>query len=142
MMSDTKSINDQLHEFQEFIRHLQLKGNQFSDDYKVYCLIDKLSPSWSAFDGYLHHKKGDLTLIQALKAIRIEVRHRRNSKLMSELKAKINLVEDKLEHKFMNPKGKKFKKPNHLHSSPHATSSYFKPLQSFSFKLKNLWPED
>ena len=43
MMSDNKPVNDQLHEFQDFIRHLQSKGNQFSYDYKVSCLIDTLS---------------------------------------------------------------------------------------------------
>ena len=32
------------------------------------------------------------------------------------MKAKVNLVEDKLKRKFMNPKGKKLKKPNHFHS--------------------------
>src|SRR5436189_4669319 len=46
MITDTKPINEQLHEFQDFIRHLQSKGNQFSEDYKVSCLIDKLPPSW------------------------------------------------------------------------------------------------
>ena len=40
------------------------------------------------------------------------------------MKAKDNFVENKPKHKFMNPKGKKFKKPNH----------------SFSFKLLNLSP--
>ena len=43
MMSDSKPINDQLHEFQDFIRHLQSNGNQFSDDHRVSCLFDKLS---------------------------------------------------------------------------------------------------
>jgi len=72
MMFDNKPIDDQLHEFQDFIRHLQLKGNQFSDDYKVSCLIDKLPSSWSTFAGHLHRKQGDLTLVQALKAICIK----------------------------------------------------------------------
>jgi len=66
--------------------------------------------------------------------IRIEEQHRQNSKIKSELKAKVNLEEDKPKRKFMNPKGKKFKKPNHFHSSPHATYSSFKPSQSSSFK--------
>ena len=41
------------------------------------------------------------------------------------MKAKVNLIEDKLKHKFMNLKGKKFKK-SHYPS--------FKPSHSFSFK--------
>ena len=52
------------------------------------------------------------------------------------MKAKVNLMEDKPKRKFMNPKGKKFKQPNHFHSSPHVSSSSFKPSQSFSFKPK------
>ena len=52
------------------------------------------------------------------------------------MKAKVNLVEDKLKCKFMNPRSKKFKKPNHFHSSPHANSSSFKPFQFSSFKPK------
>src|SRR3954471_6999670 len=84
MMTDSKPLNEQLHELQDFIRHLQSKGNQFSDDYKVSCLIDKLPPSWSNFAGDLRHKQGDLTLVQALKAICIEDHHRLNSKAKSE----------------------------------------------------------
>jgi len=135
-MTNSKPINDQLYEFQDYIRLLQSKGNQFSDDYKVSCLIDKLPPSWSTFAGELHHKQGNLTLVQALKIIRIEDQHRQNSKTKSKMKAKVNLVKDKPKCKFMNPKGKKFKKPNLFHSSPHANSSSFKPSQSSSFKLK------
>ena len=80
-MIDGKLMNDRLHEFQDYIWHLQSKGNQFSDDYKVPYRIDKLSPSWSVFTRDLHHKQGDLILIQALQAIHIEDQHRQNSKI-------------------------------------------------------------
>jgi len=131
LMTDGKPINDQLHEFQNFIRHLQSKENQFSDNYKVSCLIDKLFPSWTTFDGDLRHKQGDLTLIQDLKSIRIEDQHKQNSKIKSKMKAKLNLVKDKPKRKFMNPNDKKFKKLNHFHSSPHANSSSFKLFNLF-----------
>ena len=52
------------------------------------------------------------------------------------MKGELNLVEDKPKRKFMNRKGKKFKKLNLFHSSPHASSSSFKPSQSSSFKPK------
>ena len=53
------------------------------------------------------------------------------------MKAKVNLLEDKPKRKFMNPKGKKFKKPNHFHSSPYTGSfSSFKSSQSSFFKPK------
>jgi len=52
------------------------------------------------------------------------------------MKDKVNLMEDEPKHKFINPKGKKFKKPNHFHSSPYANFIFFKPSQSSSFKPK------
>ena len=52
------------------------------------------------------------------------------------MKAKMNLVEDKPKRKFMTPKGKKFKKPNHIHSSPYVNSSSSKLSQYSSFKPK------
>ena len=82
------------------------------------------------------YKQGGLILIQALKAIRIEDQHSQSFKPKSELKGKVNLVEDKSKRKFMNPKGKKFKTPKHFHSSPRASSSSFKPSQSSFFKPK------
>ncbi|XP_020247372.1 uncharacterized protein LOC109825063 isoform X2 [Asparagus officinalis] len=118
VMVDSKPINDQLHEFQDYIRYLQSKGNTFSEEYKVSSLIDKLPPSWSDFAKDLRHLQGDLTLVQALKGIRIEDQHRQNSKPKNEMKAKVNLVEEKPKN-FRNPnhkpKGKNFKKKNLSH---------------------------
>src|SRR4051812_47836571 len=108
MITETKPINEQLHEFQDFIRHLRLKGNQFSNDYKVSCLIDKLPSSWSSVASDLRHKQGELSLVQALKAIRIDDQYRLNSKPKTEAKAKVNLVENKPKPNSMNPKGKNF----------------------------------
>jgi len=125
MMYDNKPINDQLYEFQDFIRYFQ------SHDYKVFCLIDKLSPSWSVFAGDLH-----FTLVQTLKAIRIEDQYMKNSELKSDLKSKSTWWKISLKRKFMNLKGKKFKKSNHFHSSPHANSSSFKLSHSSFFKPK------
>ena len=95
MMVDNKLINDHIYKFQDYIRHLQLKRNQLSDDHKVSYLIDKLPPSWSNFVEDLHHKQGVLTLTLARKVIRIEDQHRLNSKIKSKMKSKMNLVEDK-----------------------------------------------
>ena len=76
MMTDSELINDQLHEFQNYIRYFQLKRNKFSDDYQVSCLINKLSPFCSTFAGDLCHEQNNLTLIQALKAVHIKDQHR------------------------------------------------------------------
>ena len=142
MMTDSKSINDQLHEFQDYIRHLQSKGNPFFDDYKVSCLIDKLPPSLSTFAGDLCHKQGDLTLIQALKAFRIEDQHRQSSKIKSEMKAKVNLVEDKPKQKFMNPNGKKFKNTQSYSFFSPCKLFFFQTFSIFLLQTQNLWPED
>lgn len=114
-MVDSKPMNDQLHEFQDYVRHLQSKDNNFTEDFKVSNLIDKLPSSWSSFARDLRHQQGDLTLLQALKAIRIEDQHRLNSKPPNEFKAKVNLTENQGQNsnknkKFFKPKGKKFKK--------------------------------
>jgi len=132
MMVDSKPNIDQIHEFQVYIRHLQSKRNQFSNDYKVSYLINKLFPSWSNFAGDLRHKQEDLTLIQAFKAIRIEDQHRLNSKTKNEMKAKMNLVEDKPKRKFKNPKRKKLTKPYQ------SQSSHFKP-KTFSHKSNGIF---
>ena len=94
-MVDSRPLNDQLREFQNFIRHLQFKGNTFTENYKVSNIIDKLPPLWSNFAGNLRYKQGNLTLIEALRKIKAEDKLRHNSELSSELKAKVNLVEEK-----------------------------------------------
>ena len=77
IMIDSKPLNDQLHEFQDFNRHIQSKGNAFNEDYKGSNLIDKLSLiSWLKFAGNLCHNQGNLTLVEALEAIRVEDQHR------------------------------------------------------------------
>ena len=105
-------------------------------------MTDKLPPSWSTFAGDLRHKQGDLTLIQALKAIRIEDQHRQNSKIKSEMKAKVNFVEDKPKRNFMNPKGKMFKKPNHFSFFSPCKLYFFQTFLIFLLQTQNLWPED
>jgi len=45
ILVDSKPLNDQLHKFQDFIWHIQSKGNAFTEDCKVSNLIDKLYPS-------------------------------------------------------------------------------------------------
>jgi hypothetical protein len=65
-MVDDKSIDVQIHEFQDHLRHLEKKGSNFSEGYKVSCVIDKLPPSWSDFAKGLTHKQGTLTLNQVI----------------------------------------------------------------------------
>ncbi|KAK3001404.1 hypothetical protein RJ639_020660 [Escallonia herrerae] len=55
VMVEEEAISDQIQEFQDHLRAVEENGSKFSEDYKVYCLIDKLPPSWSDF------AKGHLT---------------------------------------------------------------------------------
>ncbi|KAL0317559.1 UNVERIFIED_CONTAM: hypothetical protein Sangu_2170200 [Sesamum angustifolium] len=105
-MVDGKSINEQIHEFQDLLRPLEESGSKFIENYKVSCLIDKLPPSWSNFARGLRHQQGVLTLTQAFKSLRIEEQHRMNVK-QDEMKVKVNIVEDKRNYNQKNfkPRG-------------------------------------
>ncbi|KAG8363281.1 hypothetical protein BUALT_Bualt19G0005800 [Buddleja alternifolia] len=110
IMVDEKSINEQIHEFQDLLKPLEEGGSKFSEDYKVSCLIDKLPPSWSNFARGLRHQQGSLTLSQVFKSLRVEEQHRINVK-QEGLKAKANLVEHKRNHNQnrFKPRGNRFK---------------------------------
>ena len=68
IMVDGKLISNQIHEFQELQRGVEKKKKKkkahttFSEDFKVSCLIDKLSPSWSNFAQSVKHKQGEFAL--------------------------------------------------------------------------------
>ncbi|BBH09391.1 hypothetical protein Prudu_021872 [Prunus dulcis] len=49
MMVENKTVSEQIHEYQDFLRKIELKGTKFSEEFKVSCLIDKLPPSWLNF---------------------------------------------------------------------------------------------
>ena len=42
VMVDDKPINDQLHQFQEYLRKLQTNGTSLSEEFKISSLLDKL----------------------------------------------------------------------------------------------------
>ncbi|KAJ6847317.1 uncharacterized protein M6B38_281755 [Iris pallida] len=92
-MVDDKPMNEQIHEFQKYVRHIQAKGTTFSPEHKIACLIDKLPPSWSDIKRDLTHTQGDLTFAEVLKKIRTEEQLRLRSNPKTETKAKVNLVE-------------------------------------------------
>ncbi|KAL6183693.1 hypothetical protein ACLB2K_045104 [Fragaria x ananassa] len=79
-MVETKSVGDQIHEYQELLRGIEKKGTKFSEDFKVSCLIDKLSPSWNEYAKSLRHKQGEFTLRQAMNSLRIEEKQRRRNR--------------------------------------------------------------
>lgn len=48
-MVDDKPLHDQIHEFQDYARHMQIKEYIFNKEYKVACLTDKVTPLWNKF---------------------------------------------------------------------------------------------
>ena len=52
-MVDNKPV---IHEFQELLRKVEMKGTKLSEEFKVSCLIDKLPPSWINYAKSLRHK--------------------------------------------------------------------------------------
>ncbi|KAK3016815.1 hypothetical protein RJ639_007434 [Escallonia herrerae] len=44
VMVEGKAISDQIHEFQDLLRAFEENGSNFSEDYEVFCLIDKFLP--------------------------------------------------------------------------------------------------
>ncbi|KAG8364914.1 hypothetical protein BUALT_Bualt18G0048000 [Buddleja alternifolia] len=133
IMVDEKSINEQIHEFQDLLKPLEEGGSKFSEDYKVSCLIDKLPPSWSNFARGLRHQQGSLTLSQVFKSLRVEEQHRINVK-QEGLKAKANLVEDKRNYNQnrFKPRGNRFKinnknwKKDYRHNNNNNNNNRFK----------------
>ncbi|KAL6212271.1 hypothetical protein ACLB2K_017492 [Fragaria x ananassa] len=91
-MVETKSVGDQIHEYQELLRGIEKKGTKFSEDFKVSCLIDKLPPSWNEYAKSLRHKQGEFTLRQAMNSLRIEEKQRVDQKGKAESTHVVNLV--------------------------------------------------
>ncbi|KAL6180044.1 hypothetical protein ACLB2K_046713 [Fragaria x ananassa] len=91
-MVETKSVGDQIREYQELLRDIEKKGTKFSEDFKVSCLIDKLPPSWNEYAKSLRHKQGEFTLRQAMNSLRIEEKQRVDQKGKAESTPVVNLV--------------------------------------------------
>jgi hypothetical protein len=135
VMVDGKSINEQIHEFLEYLREVEKSGSTFSEDYKVSCLIDKLPPSWNDFSK--RHRQGSLTLTQALNSIRIEDQHRLILKSKTELEVKVNLVEQNKNSKSIGPRKNNFKDKNKFNKG---TSNKYKSHKNAEGKGKSLGP--
>ena len=46
---DNISINDQIHQFQNYINEIHRSGSVLDENYQIFCLIEKLPPFWSKF---------------------------------------------------------------------------------------------
>ena len=118
-MVDKKSMSDQIHEFENIVYDMKLKGIVVPDVMLVSFMISKLPPSWSDFARSLKHKPESFTLDDLLICLRIEDKHRLSQKNLqtSKFQANVHMVEgssksfSKPFNKFGANKNKSFKKP-------------------------------
>ncbi|XP_057428708.1 uncharacterized protein LOC130722098 [Lotus japonicus] len=118
-MVDKKSVSDQIHEFENIVYDMKLKGIVLPDVMLVTFMISKLPPSWSDFARSLKHKPEGFTFDELLICLRIEEKHRLSQKNLqaSNFQAKVHMVEgsSKSSLKSFNRHGpnryKSFKKP-------------------------------
>ncbi|KAI5333799.1 hypothetical protein L3X38_023931 [Prunus dulcis] len=156
MMVENKTVSEQIHEYQDFLRKIELKGTKFSEEFKVSCLIDKLPPSWSNFAKTLRHKQGVLTLTQVLNSLWIEEKHKSSNKPKEE-KTNVNLVESSNNRNRFQSRRKSFKRinrnsqPNHnqfnrnqncQHNRPHNNSNGNRDQPCFVCGRTNHWAKD
>ncbi|BBN67288.1 hypothetical protein Prudu_35S000400, partial [Prunus dulcis] len=133
MMVENKTVSEQIHEYQDFLRKIELKGTKFSEEFKVSCLIDKLPPSWLNFAKTLRHKQGVLTLTQVLNSLRIEEKHKSSNKPKEE-KTNVNLVETSNNRNRFQSGRKSFKRtnrnsqPNHNQFNRNQNRSIIDPI--------------
>jgi gag-polypeptide of LTR copia-type len=85
-MVDEKPINNQLHQFQERLRKIEIGETKLSEEFKVSSLLDKLSSSWNNFAKSQIQKQGELSFTQVLNSIRVEDQHREKVKKSKEIR--------------------------------------------------------
>jgi len=106
-MIDGKSILDQIHEFENIVCDMKLKGIVLLDITLVAFMISKLPPSWTDFAWSLKHKHEGFTFDDLLVCLRIEDKHRSSKKYLqkSDSHSKAYLIES-----YSKPFSKSFKK--------------------------------
>ena len=61
-MVDSKTMNDQIHEFKNLVQQLKANGSTPDETFHIACLIDKLTHTCTEFAKQLSQTQGDLTL--------------------------------------------------------------------------------
>ncbi|KAL0366308.1 UNVERIFIED_CONTAM: Retrovirus-related Pol polyprotein from transposon TNT 1-94 [Sesamum radiatum] len=130
-MVDSKTVMNQVQEFQMILHDLHAEGMTLSESFQVAAMIEKLPPLWKDFKNYLKHKRKEMGLEDLIVRLRIE-EDNRLSEMKSgrlQIEAKANLMEQnetshkrkRVDYKPKKGKAKKIKgncyncgKPNHM----------------------------
>ncbi|KAL0431970.1 UNVERIFIED_CONTAM: hypothetical protein Sradi_0823000 [Sesamum radiatum] len=94
-MVDSKTVMNQVQEFQMILHDLHAEGMTLSESFQVAAMIEKLPPLWKDFKNYLKHKRKEMGLEDLIVRLRIE-EDNRLSKMKSgrlQIEAKANLME-------------------------------------------------
>ncbi|KAL0288543.1 UNVERIFIED_CONTAM: Retrovirus-related Pol polyprotein from transposon TNT 1-94 [Sesamum calycinum] len=94
-MVDSKTVMNQVQEFQMILHDLHAEGMKLSESFQVAAMIEKLPPLWKDFKNYLKHKRKEMKLEDLIVRLRIEEDNRlsemKSGKL--QIEAKANLME-------------------------------------------------
>ncbi|KAL0332983.1 UNVERIFIED_CONTAM: Retrovirus-related Pol polyprotein from transposon TNT 1-94 [Sesamum calycinum] len=94
-MVDSKTVMNQVQEFQMILHDLHAEGMKLSESFQVAAMIEKLPPLWKDFKNYLKHKRKEMGLEDLIVRLRIEEDNRlsemKSGKL--QIEAKANLME-------------------------------------------------
>ncbi|KAL0322288.1 UNVERIFIED_CONTAM: Retrovirus-related Pol polyprotein from transposon TNT 1-94 [Sesamum calycinum] len=94
-MVDSKTVMNQVQEFQMILHDLHAEGMKLSESFQVAAMIEKLPSLWKDFKNYLKHKRKEMGLEDLIVRLRIEEDNRlsemKSGKL--QIEAKANLME-------------------------------------------------
>ncbi|XP_074352004.1 uncharacterized protein LOC141691162 [Apium graveolens] len=73
---DTKSMTEQVHEFEMLVHALGESGMDLPEKFKVMAVIEKLPKSWEEFALSIKRQKGDITWTNLMLDISVQERHK------------------------------------------------------------------
>ena len=98
MMTDGKSVIEQVEELQLIYHRLEVEGLVINEPFQVALMIEKLPPSWKEFQNYLKHKRKAMTLEGLIERLNVEQSNRRSGRKggggAGNAVAKAHVVED------------------------------------------------
>ncbi|KAL0324704.1 UNVERIFIED_CONTAM: hypothetical protein Scaly_2437500 [Sesamum calycinum] len=94
-MVDSKTVMNQVQEFQMILHDLHAEGMKLNESFQVAAMLEKLPSLWKDFKNYLKHKRKEMGLEDLIVRLRIEENNRlfkmKSGKL--HIEAKANLME-------------------------------------------------